>query len=48
MGDYTDNKQRVFHGRLIAYIRAGDTAGDVKVKFSANWLKSAETQFEVK
>jgi len=48
MGDYTDNKQRVFHGRLIAYIRAGEQSGEVNVKFSGNWLKSAETKFTVK
>ncbi|RKD90900.1 sugar-binding domain-containing protein [Mangrovibacterium diazotrophicum] len=47
MGDYTDNKQRVFHGRLIAYVRAGEQPGEVKFKFSANWLKAAETQFTV-
>ena len=48
MGDYTDNKQRVFHGRLIAYIRTGEQPGEVKVKFSANWLKAAETSFEIR
>lgn len=48
MSDYTDNKQRVFHGRMIAYIRAGEQAGEVKVKFSVNWLKSVETSFQVK
>ena len=47
MGDYTDNKQRVFHGRLIAYIKAGETTGDVTVRFSANWLKAAEFKIEV-
>jgi len=41
MGDYTDNRQRVFHGRLIAYIRAGENPGEVNVKFSANWLEPA-------
>ncbi|MGQ8335335.1 sugar-binding domain-containing protein [Sunxiuqinia sp. A32] len=48
MGDYTDNKQRVFHGRLIAYIRAGEQPGEVKVRFSANWLKPVETSFEIR
>ncbi|WP_163707192.1 sugar-binding domain-containing protein [Mangrovibacterium lignilyticum] len=48
MGDYTDNKQRVFHGRLIAYIRAGEKSGEVNVKFSAAWLEPVETKFEVK
>ena len=48
MTDYTDNKQRVFHGRMIAYIRAGEQTGKVKVEFSANWLKPAETSFEIR
>lgn len=47
MGDYTDNKQRVFHGRLIAYIKAGETAGEISVRFSANWLKAAELKLIV-
>ncbi len=48
MTDYTDDKQRVFHGRLIAYIKAGEQKGDVRVGFSANWLKPAEIQITVK
>ncbi len=48
MSDYTDNKQRVFHGRMIAYIRAGEQEGKVNLKFSAKWLKPAETSFEIK
>lgn len=41
MSDYTDNVHRVFHGRMIAYIKAGTTEGDFTVSFSANWLKPA-------
>jgi hypothetical protein len=48
MGDYTDNKQRVFQGRLLAYIQAGENAGEVKVKFSAPLLKSEELTIVVK
>ncbi len=47
MTDYTDNKQRVFHGRLIAYIKANQSAGKFQVKFSGQWLKLAETQITV-
>lgn len=47
MSDYTDNKHRVFHGRMIAYIQLGETPGEVKLRFSANWLKPAETKLTV-
>jgi hypothetical protein len=42
MGDYTDNKQRVFHGRLLAYIQPTGEDGEINVNFSSPWLKSAE------
>jgi hypothetical protein len=42
MGDYTDNVQRAFHGRLLAYIQATGETGDVKVTFSAPLLKPVE------
>jgi hypothetical protein len=48
MTDYTDNKHRVFHGRLIAYIKADETEGDFQVKFSGHWLESAETKITVR
>ncbi len=47
MSDYTDNKQRVYHGRMIAYIKAGEQEGNIGVKFSANWLQSAEYQIKI-
>jgi len=47
MSDYTDNKHRVYHGRMIAYIKAGDSKGDISVRFSASWLKPAELQISV-
>ncbi|KAA6310614.1 Beta-galactosidase BoGH2A, partial [termite gut metagenome] len=37
MTDYTDNKQRVFHGRLIAYIQTSGEEGEIKVQFSSPW-----------
>ncbi|KAA6319343.1 hypothetical protein EZS27_030749, partial [termite gut metagenome] len=43
MTDYTDNKQRVLHGRFIAYIQTSGKEGEIKVQFSSPWLKSTET-----
>ena len=48
MGDYTDNVQRVFHGHLVAYIQATGGNEPITVKFSSNWLKSAEITIQVK
>jgi beta-galactosidase len=47
MSDYTDNKQRVYHGRLIAYIKANKSEDAFQVKFSGHWLQPAETQITV-
>jgi beta-galactosidase len=42
VGDYTDNKQRAFHGKMIVYIQAkGKGSDEVMVRFSAPWLKPA-------
>lgn len=43
MTDYTDNKQRVFHGRLLAYIKPTEKKSDIKIKFTSPWLKDAQT-----
>lgn len=43
MGDYTDNKQRVFNGRLLVYLRINDSA-PVQVNFTSAWLKSANIE----
>ncbi|GHT58744.1 beta-galactosidase [Bacteroidia bacterium] len=48
MTDYTDNKQRAYHGRLLAYIQATGETGEVKVQFSSPWLKSTETIIKIK
>ncbi|MNL25733.1 hypothetical protein D3C87_1472220 [compost metagenome] len=40
MTDYTDNKQRVYHGKMIAYIQLNPGQGDVAVQFSAPWLEN--------
>lgn len=42
-GDYTDNKQRVFHGKMIIYIQSTGKAGDnISVRFNSPWLKTAQ------
>jgi hypothetical protein len=41
MGNYRDKVQRVYHGRLLAYIQANGQAGTIKLNFSAPWLKEA-------
>jgi hypothetical protein len=43
MGDYTDNTHRVFLGRMVTYIRAIGAKGEIKVTYSAPWLKAAGT-----
>ena len=35
MSDYTDNRHRVYHGRLLAYIQTTGGEGPVKVKFAS-------------
>ncbi len=48
MDDYTDNEHRVFHGRMLAYIKATGAPGKIKVTFTSPWLKPTETIIEVK
>ena len=40
MGDYTDNRQRAYHGRLLAYIKSTGT-GKVTLKFTSPLLQSS-------
>lgn len=47
MSDYTDNRHRVFHGRILAYIEATGEEGDIKVNFTSPWLEAAETTLTV-
>ncbi len=48
MGDYTDNKQRAFRGKILAYIQAQGKAGKAKISFTSPWLKSVETEINIK
>ncbi len=43
MSDYTDNVHRAYHGRILAYIEATGEEGEINIRFSSPWLKSAET-----
>ena len=47
MGNYSDNVQRVYHGRLLAYIQATGKKGVIRLNFSAPWLKDASLVIEV-
>ncbi|MCW2263844.1 MULTISPECIES: sugar-binding domain-containing protein [Sphingobacterium] len=40
MTDYTDNRHRVYHGKMIAYIQLNPGQGNVSVQFSAPWLEN--------
>ncbi len=48
MSDYTDDNHRVYHGRLLAYIRSakGET-GKALIKFTSPLLKGAEVELTV-
>lgn len=49
MTDYTDNIQRVYHGRLVTYIKAtGLSSEPIKITFASQWLKPAEVMITVK
>lgn len=47
MGSYSDNVQRVYHGRLIAYIQSTGTSGKINMRFSAPWLKDKKLILDV-
>ena len=48
MGDYTDNIQRVFHGRLLAYVQATGSEGIIHLKFTSPWLKEVQASILAK
>ncbi|MDR0422931.1 MAG: DUF4982 domain-containing protein [Proteiniphilum sp.] len=47
MSDYTDNRHRVYLGRLLAYIQSTGESGHVKIDFTSPWLKGAEVEIRV-
>ncbi len=49
MSDYTGNRRRVLHGKVIAYIQANGHAGEkVQVHFNAPWLEPVNVELEIK
>lgn len=44
MSDYTDNKHRVFHGRILAYVQATGEEGEIKIDFTSPWLEPVEVK----
>lgn len=48
MADYTDHKQRVYHGKMIAYIQLRSGQREVAVQFSAPWLESTSLNIQRK
>lgn len=47
MGNYNDNVQRVYRGRLLAYIQATGEEGRISLKFTAPWLKEGNVTIKV-
>jgi hypothetical protein len=47
MGNYSDNRQRVFEGKITAYIQASGDKGTATVRFTSPWLESAEITLAV-
>ncbi|MFD1630153.1 sugar-binding domain-containing protein [Pseudopedobacter beijingensis] len=47
MGDYTDNKQNAYKGKLTAYIRSNGKSENIKVDFSSKGLKSEHININV-
>ena len=48
MSDYTDNKHRVFHGRIVVYIQSEKKEGDAIIEFTTPWLKGTKVEVNVK
>ncbi|MBP7180496.1 MAG: DUF4982 domain-containing protein, partial [Dysgonomonadaceae bacterium] len=49
MTDYTDNKHRVFYGRIVAFVKLIDKNSDeIKVKCTAPWLQPTEMVIKVR
>ncbi|MDD4116381.1 MAG: DUF4982 domain-containing protein, partial [Massilibacteroides sp.] len=47
MGNYRDNVQPVYNGRLLAYIQTIGKSGEIRITFTSPWLKSADIFFTV-
>jgi hypothetical protein len=47
MTNYRDNSQRVYNGRMLAYIQTTGYPGEINIIFSAPWLKSCKVSLIV-
>ncbi|MDR1369744.1 MAG: DUF4982 domain-containing protein [Dysgonamonadaceae bacterium] len=47
MTDYTDNRHRVFHGKILAYVQATGETGKIKLRFTSPWLKPAGITIDI-
>ena len=47
MGDYTDNRQRVYQGKMIAYVQATGEKGPAKVILESPWLEKAVIELNI-
>jgi hypothetical protein len=47
MTDHLDNLQRVYQGKLLAYVQSTGTAGEVKVTFTSKWLQASTVTITV-
>jgi hypothetical protein len=47
MSDYTDNKQRVFNGRIVAYIQATGGTKEIRLLFISPWLQPVITSLVI-
>lgn len=48
MSDYTDNRHRVFNGRILAYLQATGEEGELKVQFTSPWLEATEITIQAR
>jgi beta-galactosidase len=48
MSNYNDNIQRVYHGRLLAYVESTGKEGQIHITFTAPWLKEAKITINAK
>lgn len=47
MGDYTDNRQRAYHGRLLAYMQTTGERGKARIRFTSPLLKGTQIDLTI-
>jgi hypothetical protein len=45
MSDYNDNKQRVFQGKMVVFVRNTGENGNAEMNFTSPWLKGCNVSF---